>query len=74
MLVWLELKPHIDRLLRKRISVDYYALWSPGDQRIYVSDIRRAAADLGWRPKTDLHRGLAKLYDWVQELSGSASG
>jgi hypothetical protein len=42
MLVWLELKPHIDRLLRKRISVDYYALWSPGDQRIYVSDIRRA--------------------------------
>jgi len=70
--VWHELKPHIDRLFQRQISVDY-ASWRPGDQSIYVSDIRRTGVDLGWLPKTDLHDGLAKLYDWVQELPGSAS-
>jgi CDP-paratose 2-epimerase len=49
-----------------------YASWRPGDQRIYVSDIRRAGVDLGWLPKKDLRAGLTKLYDWVQELLGSA--
>ena len=71
--VWSELKPHIERLFQRQISADH-APWRPGDQRIYVSDIRRAAADLGWRPKTNLSEGLTKLYDWVQELLGFASG
>jgi CDP-paratose 2-epimerase len=39
--------------------------WRPGDQRVYVSDIRRAARDLGWAPKTHAHEGLEKLYEWV---------
>jgi CDP-paratose 2-epimerase len=72
MSVLLELKPHISRLFQKRLSVDY-APWRPGDQRIYVSDIRRAAADLGWYPKTNLSEGLTKLHDWVQDLIGSPS-
>ena len=72
MSVWSELKPHIDGLFQRQISADY-APWRPGDQRIYVSDIRRAAMDLGWRPKTDLQEGLARLYEWVQELLGAAS-
>jgi CDP-paratose 2-epimerase len=70
MSVWHELKPHVDRLFQKQAWVDY-APWRPGDQRIYVSDIRRAAADLGWQPKTDLREGLEKLYDWVQDFLGS---
>jgi CDP-paratose 2-epimerase len=70
--VWYELKPHLDRLFHRPISADC-APWRPGDQRIFVSDIRRAAADLGWRPKTDLNEGLAKLHDWVQELLGFPS-
>jgi CDP-paratose 2-epimerase len=39
--------------------------WRPGDQRVFVSDIRRAARDLGWTPKTSASQGLEKLYDWV---------
>ena len=39
--------------------------WRPGDQRVFVSDIRRAAKDLGWTPKTSASQGLARLYDWV---------
>jgi len=70
MSVWIELEPHLDRLFQKKVKVDY-ASWRPGDQRIYVSDIRRAEADLGWQPKTKLGEGLGKLYDWVQELLAS---
>jgi CDP-paratose 2-epimerase len=72
MSVWSELKPHIEQLFGKKITVDY-APWRPGDQRIYVSDIRRSASELGWRPKTNLRDGLAELYGWVQELLGSPS-
>ena len=39
--------------------------WRPGDQKVFVSDIRRAQAELGWSPKTGCMRGLELLYDWV---------
>lgn len=39
--------------------------WRPGDQRVFVSDVRRAARDLGWSPKTSANQGLERLYDWV---------
>lgn len=39
--------------------------WRPGDQRVYISDIRKAAADFGWSPKISKVEGLERLYDWV---------
>ncbi|MEO6392207.1 MAG: NAD-dependent epimerase/dehydratase family protein [Pyrinomonadaceae bacterium] len=42
----------------------------PGDQRVYVSDIRRAATELGWQPKTTVRAGLDLLYDWIAENRG----
>jgi CDP-paratose 2-epimerase len=44
-----------------------HADWRPGDQRIYVSDIRHAVEELGWTPKTDFYSGLGKLQTWVAE-------
>ncbi len=41
--------------------------WRPGDQKVFVSDIRRAQQELGWMPKTGCQRGLQLLYDWVSE-------
>jgi CDP-paratose 2-epimerase len=41
--------------------------WRPGDQRIYVSDIRRAAAELGWSPHVPVPTGLSRLHAWVAE-------
>jgi CDP-paratose 2-epimerase len=40
--------------------------WRPGDQRIYVSDVRRAAADFGWQPRTSVAAGVAQLVAWVR--------
>jgi CDP-paratose 2-epimerase len=37
----------------------------PGDQPVFVADVRRLAADLGWQPKTDAARGVGLLFDWV---------
>jgi CDP-paratose 2-epimerase len=41
--------------------------WRPGDQRVFVSDNRRAAKELGWTPKTNWQTGLDLLYSWVGE-------
>lgn len=40
--------------------------WRPGDQRIYVSDIRKAATDLDWKPQVNVAEGLQRLFDWVK--------
>lgn len=41
--------------------------WRPGDQKIYVSDIRRARTELGWTPKVPWQSGLDRLYRWASE-------
>ncbi len=47
-------------------AVEYSrADWRPGDQLLFVSDIRRAESGLGWRPGTAVHAGVRQLYDWV---------
>ena len=39
--------------------------WRPGDQRVYISDIRRARAELGWEPRTTPEPGIALMRDWM---------
>ncbi|MFA6092458.1 MAG: SDR family NAD(P)-dependent oxidoreductase [Elusimicrobiota bacterium] len=39
--------------------------WRPGDQRVYVSDIRKAQRELGWKPRLDVEAGLVRLWDWL---------
>jgi CDP-paratose 2-epimerase len=34
---------------------------------VYVSDIRKAAQELGWSPKTSVREGVTKLFHWVAE-------
>jgi CDP-paratose 2-epimerase len=42
-----------------------YAPWRPGDQKVYVSDIRRAYQDFGWKPQVTKEEGIQKLYEWI---------
>jgi CDP-paratose 2-epimerase len=39
--------------------------WRPGDQPVYVSDIRKAERELGWKPKIDPDNGVKQLFEWV---------
>lgn len=43
----------------------HYQNWRPGDQKVYISDVRKAEAELGWVPHTDFGAGLRQLRDWV---------
>lgn len=43
-----------------------YGEWRPGDQRVYVSDVRRAHGELGWSPSTSLADGTRRLRSWLE--------
>ncbi len=62
--VWREFAPLLERLTERSIPVAY-GPWRPGDQRIYVSDIRKAKRLLGWEPRVGVEEGIRRLYEWV---------
>jgi CDP-paratose 2-epimerase len=66
--VWHEFAPMVATSLRQRIDVGF-GDWRPGDQRCYVSDIRKASRDLGWEPRVDKLTGIRRLWDWVSANS-----
>lgn len=41
--------------------------WRPGDQQVYVSDIRKMQKALDWTPEIGVKRGIAQLIDWVEQ-------
>lgn len=41
--------------------------WRPGDQKIYVSDIRKVKGAIGWEPKIPKAEGVSMLWKWVSE-------
>ena len=53
----LELMAWLKKELKKEIKHKFDA-WRPGDQRVYVSDIRKAKEDLGWEPLVSKKEGL----------------
>ncbi|MFZ0738910.1 MAG: SDR family NAD(P)-dependent oxidoreductase [Candidatus Acidiferrales bacterium] len=63
--VWAELQAPLQHLLGKLPPVDYDE-FRPGDQKIYVSDIRKAQQHLNWTPKVGVTEGLRQM---VEQLS-----
>jgi CDP-paratose 2-epimerase len=63
--VWAELQDPLQRILGQLPPVDY-GQFRPGDQKVYVSDIRKAQRHLGWTPKVDVMEGLRQM---VEQLS-----
>jgi len=64
--VWSEFGPLLEELAGRPVPIQYGA-WRPGDQRVFVADIRRAEHLLGWRPKVSPAEGIRRLYAWVTE-------
>jgi len=62
----LELLGYIEERRGRKLGYSFSG-WRPGDQKVFISDIRRAQMELGWTPKIDCRRGLGLLYDWISE-------
>ena len=66
MSIWTEFGPKLESLLGKPIAVAR-SDWRPGDQKVFVADIRKAMRELGWEPKIGVEEGMKKLFEWVNE-------
>jgi CDP-paratose 2-epimerase len=65
MSIWAEFGPMLTELLERPIPVTF-ADWRSGDQRVYVSDIRKAEAVLGWQPQVPVREGVVRLFSWIE--------
>ncbi len=67
--IWTEFRQHLNSILGHAPEA-HHDPWRPGDQRIYVSDIRKAEKDLGWAPKVAVTEGLQRMIqDWQPRLA-----
>lgn len=61
-----ELIDHLENIYSKKIRVDFKEP-RPGDQLVYVSDIKKAKEKLQWNPKIDVENGVKKLAAWAMK-------
>jgi CDP-paratose 2-epimerase len=64
--IWTEFGPLLEELVGHPIPIGR-GDWRPGDQKVFVADIRKAARELGWTPKVSVEEGVRKLFEWVRE-------
>ncbi len=64
--IWSQFGPILENHLGRKLPVKRDD-WRPGDQKIYISDIRKAATELGWKPTVTVDQGIERLYNWVKE-------
>jgi CDP-paratose 2-epimerase len=66
MSIWTEFGPRLEQLLGRPIPVAH-GDWRPGDQPVYISDIRKVAREIGWRPRVSVEEGTRRLFEWICE-------
>lgn len=62
--IWKEFGPLLDGLVGNDVQFEH-ADWRPGDQQVYISDIRKAGDELGWTPEVSVQAGVEHLWDWI---------
>ncbi len=62
--IWQEFGPLLAELKGEAVAVTL-GDWRPGDQRVFIADIRKAETTLGWRPSISPVAGIRDLYKWV---------
>jgi CDP-paratose 2-epimerase len=64
--IWKEFGPLLENLIGHELPF-ILGDWRPGDQRVFIADIRKAERELGWRPKVNVEEGVTRLIEWVRE-------
>lgn len=62
----LEYIAFLEKKLKRKLPITF-APWRPGDQKVYISDTRKLARTLSWRPRISWQEGLGDLLQWVGE-------
>lgn len=62
--IWKEFKPLLEKLMKRTIN-ESYSDWRPGDQKIYISDTKKAAKEFNWKPSIKLKDGIEELVKWM---------
>jgi CDP-paratose 2-epimerase len=62
----LELIDVLEERLGRRLQYTFDD-WRPGDQRVFIADIRQAKVDFGWAPTIAPREGVGRLVDWLLE-------
>ncbi len=64
-----QLLAHVETLIGREVQLEF-SDWRAGDQRYFVADSRRAAAELGLKPAKAWRQGVAELAGWLAEARG----
>ncbi len=60
-----ELLSILEDELGRKIPVAY-GDWRPADQKVYVSDVRQASKELGWKPRIRPEDGVVRILRWIR--------
>lgn len=61
----LEFLAYLEKRLGKKLDIRF-ADWRPGDQKVYISDVRKAKEKLGWAPTTGFNEGFEEMLQWIE--------
>lgn len=64
--IWKEFAPILEGFIGREIPVSW-SDWRPGDQPVYVSNIKKAEQELGWSPRISVKDGVKWLIQWVED-------
>lgn len=67
--IWTEFGPLLADLARREVPIEQ-ADWRPGDQRVFIADVRKIGQQLGWQPTISPKQGIQSLYHWVSANPG----
>lgn len=60
----LELIDRLEEIFGRTLPCEF-SDWRPGDQQVFISDIRKAERDFGWVPRTSVAEGVGSLVEWL---------
>ena len=58
----------IEKIVGKKAKIKYIEK-QKGDVRDTLADVSKAEKGLGWKPKTEINRGLERFIKWMSQLS-----
>jgi hypothetical protein len=68
--IWAEFGPLLSELVGYKVAPAAFRDWRPGDQPVFIADVRKAAAEFGWAPRIGAREGIARLVEWVRANRG----